>query len=67
MTTQSVKLEELESSDLNDIFESVIEKNMVLTIQLPNGNAVLVQPNPFLKPLPEFEGKMPQNWKDAVY
>lgn len=67
MTTQSVKLEELASKNLNEILSSVIEQNLALTIQLPNGNEVLVKPNPPLKPLPELDGYVPQNWKDAVY
>ena len=67
MTIQTLKLEEIEKRKLKDILQTVLNKNQVLTVQLPNGDEVIIQPRPPLKPLPILEGYVPEGWKEAIY
>ncbi len=67
MTTQTLKLEDIENKNLKDLLQTVSTQNQILTIQLPNGNEVLIHPKSTLKPLPTFEGSIPKDWKQAIY
>ena len=67
MTTQTLKLEEIEKKKLGEILQAVSTKKQVLTVQLPNGDEVIIQPKPPLKPLPILEGYIPEGWKEAIY
>ena len=67
MTTQALKLEEIEIKKLKDIFQAVLAKKQVLTVQLASGDEVIIQPKPSLKPLPILEGYVPEDWKEAIY
>lgn len=67
MSTQTVKLEDIAMKNINEVLELVVYNNHALTVQLPNGSEVIMKHNPPLKPLPELEGFVPDNWKDAVY
>jgi hypothetical protein len=67
MTTQTLKLKEIEKLELKEIFQTVLTKNQVLTVQLPNGDEVIIQPRPPLKPLPVLDGHIPKGWKEAIY
>ncbi|MCP4274684.1 MAG: hypothetical protein GY781_22390 [Gammaproteobacteria bacterium] len=67
MTTQTLKLEEIEKRELKEILQTVLTKNQVLTVQLPNGDEVIIQPRPPLKPLPVLDGHIPEGWKEAIY
>lgn len=67
MTSQTLKLQEIEEKKLKEVFQIVLSKQMVLTVQLPNGEEVIIQPKPPLKPLPILEGYVPKGWKDAIY
>ncbi len=67
MTTQTLKLEEIEKRKLKEILQTVLNENQVLTVQLPNGDEVIIQPRPPLKPLPILEGYVPEGWKEAIY
>jgi hypothetical protein len=67
MTTQTLKLEEIEKRKLKEILQSVLTNNQVLTVQLPSGEEVVIQPKPPLKPLPALEGYVPEGWKEAIY
>lgn len=60
-------LDELKDKSLEEIIHSVLTRQEVLTIQLPNGDEVIIQPKPELKPLPILEGYIPQGWKEAIY
>ncbi len=67
MTTQTLKLEEVEKRELKEILQTVLTNNQVLAIRLPNGDEVIIQPRPPLKPLPVLEGQIPEGWKEAIY
>jgi hypothetical protein len=67
MTTKTLKLEEIEKKKLKDILQAVSTKQQILTVRLPNGDEVIIQPKPPLEPLPILEGFVPEGWKEAIY
>jgi hypothetical protein len=68
MNTPSVVLwDDLKSLSLEEFFQTVLQQGTALTIQLPTGQAVVVQPQQSLLPLPVLNGSMPEGWKDAIY
>jgi hypothetical protein len=67
MTAKTVRLDELEKAQIKEILQNVLVKQLSLTVQLPGGEEVLIQPKPALKPLPVLEGYVPEGWKDAIY
>lgn len=67
MTSQTLKLKEIEEKKLKEVFQIVLTKQMVLTVQLPDGEEVVIQPKPPLKPLPILDGCVPEGWKEAIY
>ena len=66
-TFQTLTLEEIENKPLKELLNSVLKKNQAVTVQLPDGGQVIIQPKPQLKPLPALEGDIPNGWKDAIY
>lgn len=67
MTSQTLKLKEIEKKKLKEVFQIVISKQVVLTIQSPDGEEIIIQPKQPLKKLPVLEGYVPDGWKDAIY
>jgi hypothetical protein len=67
MTSKTLKLNEIEKRRLVDILQHVLKKQLLLTVQFPGGEEVIIQPKPPLKPLPILEGYVPSGWKDAIY
>lgn len=68
METQAVfTLDELQELSVSDLLRLVLEKKRRFQIAMPNGETVIVQPEPKLMPLPELEGSVPEGWKDAIY
>ena len=47
--------------------QDVADQQVMMTVQLPDGKAVVIEPKQGLKPLPELEGCVPNGWKDALY
>ena len=43
------------------------DERVTVTVLLPDGKEVLIEPKPRLKPLPVLEGYVPAGWKDALY
>jgi hypothetical protein len=43
------------------------DQQLVVTVLLPDGKEVVIEPKPHLQPLPELKGRVPEGWKDAVY
>ena len=66
-TTQKLTLAELETRQLREILETVLLKHIALTVQLPDGDEVVIQPKARLKPLPVLNGYIPDGWRDAIY
>ena len=67
MTFKIFKLKELEKKQLKEILQDVSINQQALVLQLPDGEEVIIQPKPLLKPLPILEGYVPEGWKDAIY
>jgi len=66
-TVQTLTLAELEKKKLKEILQTVLSKHLTLTVQLPGGEEVIIQPKPPLKPLPVLKGYIPEGWKEAIY
>jgi len=67
MGDQTLTLDDLREQTLEDVLRRVVRRQEVLTVRLPEGETVAIQPSPRLKPLPVLEGFVPEGWKDAVY
>jgi hypothetical protein len=68
MNTPSVVLwDDLKSLSLEEFLQTVLQKGTALTVQLPTGQVVIVQPQQSLLPLPVLNGSVPEGWKDAIY
>lgn len=67
MEHRTLVLEDLKERTLDQILREVVARQEALAVRLPEGETVLIQPVPRLKPLPVLEGFVPEGWKDAVY
>lgn len=67
MTYKTLKLKEVEKKNLKEILQIVLTNQVELTVQLPDGEEVIIQPKQQLKPLPTLEGYVPDGWKKAIY
>jgi hypothetical protein len=66
MTDQTLMLDDLRERTLEEVLREVVARGEVLTVRLPEGETVTIQPVPRLKPLPILEGSVPEGWKDAI-
>jgi hypothetical protein len=67
MVAQTLTLEALKGQSLEELLQQVADQRVTVTVLLPDGTEVLIEPKPRLKPLPVLEGHVPAGWKDAVY
>ena len=67
MGNQTLTLDDLREQTLEDILRRVVRQQQALTVRLPEGETVAIQPSPRLKPLPVLEGFVPEGWKDTLY
>ena len=67
MSNQILTLDDLKEQTLEDVLRQVIRRQEALTVRLPEGETVAIQPSPRLRPLPVLEGFVPEGWKDALY
>ena len=67
MTQRTVTLDELKGHTVEDVLKELVSRQEVLTVRLPEGAAVTVEPSPRLKPLPRLKGQVPEGWKNAIY
>lgn len=67
MTNRRLTLEELKERNLEEVLRQVVDERLALTVRLPDGEEVAIEPKPRLRPLPELEGYVLKGWKDAVY
>jgi len=51
---------------LEEVLWEVVHRKEVLTVHLPDGEAVTIAPLLALRPLPVLEGFIPEGWKDEV-
>lgn len=67
MSTRTLTLDEVKGRTVEDLLQEVFAHRESLTVQLPGGDGVSIQPLPRLKPLPELDGFLPDGWEDAIY
>lgn len=67
MAERKLGLDELEGRTWEEVLREVARKQIVLTVQLPEGDLIAIRPAEALRPLPLLEGSVPAGWKDAVY
>lgn len=67
MGNQTVSLDELKGRPWEEVLQSVADQRATLVVRLRDGKEVVIEPKRRLKQLPELEGSVPENWKDAVY
>ena len=67
MGRQTLTLDDLREQTLEDVLRRVVREQQVLTVRLPEGETVAIQPSPQLEPLIVLDGFVPEGWKDAVY
>ena len=65
-TAHTSTLEELREHSLEQVLESVLREQEILTVRMPGGQDVVIRPKPALEPLPVLEGSVPEDWKDAI-
>lgn len=67
MSNRILALDDLNEHTLEDVLREVAEQRQTVTVQLPEGESVIIKPAPRLRPLPVLEGFVPEGWKDAIY
>jgi hypothetical protein len=67
MTEHTVTLEAVKGQSVEALLQQVVEQCVTVTVLLPDGAAVVLEPRPRLQPLPVLEGYVPAGWKDALY
>ena len=67
MTDRIPVLDEIKERTLEDVLLEVARKQQSLSVRLPSGETVAIEPLARLKPLPLLDGCVPNGWKDAVY
>jgi hypothetical protein len=67
MAAQTMTLEALKGLSLEGLLQQVADQRVTVTVLLPDGTEVVIEPKPRLKPLPVLDGHVPAGWKDAVY
>jgi hypothetical protein len=65
--SEKLTLDEVRQMLLEDILISVSSENRTVTVKLPDNTEVVIQPGAKLKPLPVFEGYVPDGWKETIY
>ena len=66
VTNQTLTLAEL-AGGIENVLQAVAEQQIIVTVLLPNGKEVVIEPKASLQPLPELDGCVPEGWKDAIY
>lgn len=67
MVEQTVTLEALQDEKLEDLLQRIVDQQTVITVLMPDGNEIVIEPKRRLKPLPVLEGTVPFGWKRALY
>lgn len=67
MTERRMTLDELKGQPLEDLFRDIADRQSRVTVRLVDGREIVMGPKLPLKPLPELEGNIPADWKDALY
>ena len=67
MGVHVLTLDEVKGRPFEDVIQDILAQEGIVTVLLPDGKAVVIEPKPGLKPLPELPGRLPGGWKDAIY
>ena len=67
MAHETLTLDELRRRSLEEVLKDIADHRSPIIVLLPDGREVIIGPKPQLEPLPEFEGRLPAGWKDAIY
>jgi hypothetical protein len=67
MDNRTLALDDLKERTLEEVLREVVTRQESLTVRLPEGETVAIQPSPRLKSLPVLDGSVPEGWKDAIY
>jgi hypothetical protein len=67
MGAQVLTFDEVKGRTFEDVIQDILAQEAIVTVLLPDGKAVVIEPKPRLKPLPELPGRLPEGWKDAIY
>lgn len=67
MNNRTLVLDDLKERSVEEVLREVVRRQEALTVRLPEGETVAIQPSPRLKPLPVLDGSVPEGWKDAIY
>jgi hypothetical protein len=67
MGVHVLTLDEVKGRPFEDVIQEISAQESPVTVLLPDGKAVVIDPKPRLKPLPELPGRLPEGWKDAIY
>ena len=67
MVGQTLTLAELKEGSIEKILQEVANQQLIVTVLLPDGKEVVIEPKSSLQPLPELEGRVPEGWKDTIY
>lgn len=62
-----VSLDKLTNLSLEEFLETVLKQGKAITVQLPTGETVTVEPHQILSPLPILNGSISDGWKNAIY
>jgi hypothetical protein len=66
-TPPVVSLDKLTNLSLEEFLETVLKQGTAMTVQLPTGQTVTVEPQQTLSPLPVLNGSISDGWMDAIY
>lgn len=67
MSSRKLKLEAIKDISVEEVIMRVLRENRGLTIQVSEGQDVVIQPQPKLRPLPILDGRIPEGWEEAIY
>ena len=67
MSERTLTMNEVKGRPLDELLREVVQNRETVTIILEQGQALEIRPLESLKPLPELEGFVPEEWKDGIY
>lgn len=67
MGVQALTVEDVKGRSFEEVIQDIVAQESTVTVLLPDGKAVVIQPKSWLKPLPQLQGRLPESWKDAIY
>jgi hypothetical protein len=67
MSAHVLTLDDVKGRTFEDVIQDILAQEAIVTVLLSDGKAVVIEPKPRMKPLPEVEGRLPEGWKDAIY